>query len=552
MLQDSELIKAIMSIRLRSEKNPDQDSLLQSFVDAGIKVLICNDNNQVVYGRRGTGKTHLFKILEPSVFGERVILIYIDARILGSSAQFSDPTVPMRQRCLSLFRDIFSEINETLLQHLVADGVSGDPEAALLRLDELMAIVIEPVERSVPVSVENTESQERGGSVKAELSAAFKGIGVSIGGDGSDKRTRLSKSVHSIIADEKVIFPDLQSALRKLLDALGARIVLLLDEWSSIPIDLQPFLAEFLKRSVLPNPRVTIKIASLEHRSQFSLRDERGNIVGLELGSDISANLDLDDFYVYDRDPERITDVYAEILFRHLELALGERLSAEYNITSAASLRYTLFVDDGAFHELVRAAEGVVRDLISIFTLAAINANRRKREKIDRGSIVSAAKQWYEQDKIKELSDDLREVLQRIVQEVIGNRRARAFLTSRGLERHPVIQRLFDARVLHVIQRGYADTDNPGIRHDIYSIDYATYLDLMNTTKAPQVDLGAAMGPDYVVPFNDRRSIRKVILDPEVLKIPSVVPSFSGAHDSTSRLPDQSERRRTKQAELFE
>src|SRR5581483_8878860 len=108
-----------------------------------------------------------------------------------------------------------------------------------------------------------------------------------------------------------------------------------------------------------------------------------------------------------------------------------------------------------------------------------------------------------------------------IVEQVIGDKKARSFLLPRELGGHQLIQKLFDFRVLHVVQRGYADKDKPGVRYDIYTLDYGTYVDLMNTSKKPE--LGFTEQPshnpeDFIVPFDDRRSIRRIILDPEVLR----------------------------------
>ena len=123
------------------------------------------------------------------------------------------------------------------------------------------------------------------------------------------------------------------------------------------------------------------------------------------------------------------------------------------------------------------------------------------------------------QDKERNLTEELRGVLRRITDEVIGKRRARSFLLSRELAAHPVIHKLFDLRVLHLVQRGYADKDRPGVRYNIYTLDYGTYVDLMNTSRKPEVGFESLDGdqPDYVVPFDDKRSIRRIILTADIL-----------------------------------
>jgi hypothetical protein len=120
-----------------------------------------------------------------------------------------------------------------------------------------------------------------------------------------------------------------------------------------------------------------------------------------------------------------------------------------------------------------------------ISTNAFFNALRRQRDSIDRRAILEAARVWFEQDKAGHLDQELHNLLRRIVDQVIGDRRARSFLLPRELERHPTIQRIFDARVLHQMQRGYADKDHPGVRYNIYTLDYGTYVDLLGTSNNP-------------------------------------------------------------------
>jgi hypothetical protein len=68
----------------------------------------------------------------------------------------------------------------------------------------------------------------------------------------------------------KVIFPELQKLLRNVLEFANTRLFVLIDEWSSLPLAIQPYLAEFLKRGLLPLTIVTLKIGALEYRCRFS------------------------------------------------------------------------------------------------------------------------------------------------------------------------------------------------------------------------------------------------------------------------------------------
>jgi hypothetical protein len=66
---------------------------------------------------------------------------------------------------------------------------------------------------------------------------------------------------------------------------------------------------------------------------------------------------------------------------------------------------------------------------------------------------------------------------------------------------------------------GYSDKYNPGVRYNIYAIDYEAYVVLIGTSKEPDLDLQVdCIGPDLIVPFEDKRSIRRIVLDQSILE----------------------------------
>ena len=219
-----------------------------------------------------------------------------------------------------------------------------------------------------------------------------------------------STSTYRFEYSDKVVFPSVSGTIKTVLQLYDAQLYILLDEWSSLPMDVQPYLAEFIKRAFLPLKNVSVKIASLEYRSDFGMNTDKG-LLGFEIGADISAFLDIDDYYVYDRNPEGITDAFADILVRHLANELPEGYLASIGIDTGNKLASKLFTERKVFQELVRAAEGVARDLINIFSKAYFIALRKDKNKIERDAVLEAARQWFEQDKERNLSDGQRIVL---------------------------------------------------------------------------------------------------------------------------------------------
>lgn len=525
MLEDPILMAAVSRIVQRSERQEDIHKLVGTYVDVGLLPQLNNTNHQIFFGRRGTGKTHVMKVLESQLaLNSHNTVVYIDCRTLGSTSQFSDHDVPTPRRCISLFRDILLEVYHKLVEHII-ENAPPKPNEALSAAERLAALVTEPVsvlrQEKVTAQCGLSTNSEASASLNLTARVGSPAAQIGVGRRSNILATDKHEAQFSIESQEKVIFPELHKSLREVLVLSDTRLFLLIDEWSSLPQDIQPYLAEFLKRGLLPLGNATLKVGALEYRCRFSERRETG-ILGFELGADIATAPDLDDYFVFDRNPDQITNIYSDVLLKHLSSELEpDYLSQEHKISNGQQFSSRLFTERSTCSELARASEGVMRDLINIFTQAFFNAQRRGRMSIDKRAIVESARQWFEQDKAQYLDEALQEVLRRIVDEVIGKKRARSFLLPRQLEKHPMIQRLFDARVLHHMQRGYADKDNPGIRYNIYAIDYGAYVDLLGTSREPQLDLETDQsGSELVVPFDDRRSIRRIVLDRSILDNP--------------------------------
>ncbi len=130
MLNDPLLMKAVASLIQRSERRQDEHTIVETFVDSGILAQGTNRNDQIIYGRRGTGKTHVLQVLAKDFREESTnTVVFIDVRTLGSTSQFCDPIMPLKQRCTALFRDILCEVHNGLLEHIVNEPSDRADEA---------------------------------------------------------------------------------------------------------------------------------------------------------------------------------------------------------------------------------------------------------------------------------------------------------------------------------------------------------------------------------------------------------------------------------------
>jgi hypothetical protein len=286
-----------------------------------------------------------------------------------------------------------------------------------------------------------------------------------------------SRVLRAGVERHQVMFGPLSRAVRGVVRALApARLWLLLDEWSSVPKDLQPLLADLLRRAVLPVGGLSVKIAAIERRSRFAAPTGSGGYVGIEVGSDAASSVDLDEFLVFDNSGARAREFFARLFHNHTAIWLATMVK-----DPPADVHG--FVEEcfrrNAFAELVRAAEGVPRDAINIAALAAQHAHDKP---ITVADIRRAARDWYLRDKQTAIhgNDDARTALRALVDEVVGHRRARTFVVDQlAVDRAGVVEDLHDARLLHLLRRGIADPNHPGALYDGFAIDYGCYVSLL-------------------------------------------------------------------------
>lgn len=509
--------EAFMKFSKRAETN-DPAKLVATFVNVGpLFTLLSIRDHQVVYGRRGTGKTHALTYLAETKRNEGHATVLIDMRTLGSTGGlYNDSSIPITQRATRLLADTLGAIHEALLTFFVNNAELYDLSQTGPILDRIADTISEVqvvgnIEREQTI----TGTSEREQSDKAEITIDPSKAQATIGGSSVSKEQHQSglKTKESGVITHRVHFGSLGRDFADISRILvNKRVWILLDEWSSVPLDLQPYLADFLRRAIFPVNNFTIKIAAIEQRSRFRLLTSGRDYIGVELGADIAADLNLDDFMVFDNDSERAIIFFQEFLFKHYREI--EEVDLRVAPGTSAELIQQAFTQRETFAEFVRATEGVPRDAMWILSMAAQKALANR---ISMVHVRSAARTWYQRDKesAARSNTEAHALLQWVIDQVIGERRARAFLLKNDTI-SDLVEDLFDARVLHVLKKNVSSRDNPGVRYDVYKLDYGCYVDLASTERAPLgliIDVDDQDDEVYVdVPKDDYRAIRRAIL----------------------------------------
>ncbi len=497
----------------RRAESVDRATLVQTFVDVGplFAVLSTNDH-QIVYGRRGTGKTHALIYVAEQSKKNRNIAVYIDLRYIGSSGGiYGDPNLPLPQRATRLLIDVLGSMHESLMVNALESALDLSKLGPALDSLANAVVDIEVVGETTREVKESAATEIKESSGLAVDFLAKPSLSASSTRDSSQALHREATIAEKGTSRCRVHFGSVSTALRNLVEAVQpARILIVLDEWSTIPLDLQPYLADLIRRAIFPVPGITIKIAAIEQRSHFRLGNGP-DYLGIEVGADASADVDLDDYMVFDNNGDRATEFFRELLFAHYQ---SEKADGKPEFSSSEGLIGAAFTQINAFEDFVRSAEGVPRDAFNILSVAA---QRGMNDKLSIPTIRVAARTWYQRDKETAIrsNPDAYKLLHWIIDEVIAHRKARAFLLIANC-RHSLIDALFDARLLHIIKKGLSGQEEAGVRYDAYKLDYGCYVDLLATKSAPLDSFFEAdtetKGADIVVPTDDYRAIRRAVL----------------------------------------
>lgn len=506
---------AFLRIAKRAEQQ-DEVVLQNTFVDFGsILTVVTGVDHQIVYGRRGTGKTHLLTKIRQIRKDAKEVAIQIDMRNLGSAGGiYSDPSIPLPERATRLLVDVLSTLHGQLQELAVDDdllnlGTVGDALNELFDAHATVKVVGETI-------LEESVSAESAGAAELKLGVSISATpGMSVNG-GISNTTKDAVTAKRTIKGKEVLrvnFGRVGTTLRNVVENLPRkRLWILIDEWSEVPMEIQPLLADMLRRAVMPIRGVSVKIAAIEQRSRFLIPDPAVGNIGLEIGADIAAAINLDEYMVFENDEASAIRFFKALVFAHVKAAL-ETENVAPPVDEAQMLSWG-FTQAAAFDEVVRACEGVPRDAINILSRAA---QRASTETISIGTVRDAAQHWYQGSKDAAVSahENAKKLLLWIVDRVIKERQAKAFLLAAGTK-DALIDFLYDERVLHLLRKGISSKDAPGVRFNVYAIDYGCYVDLISTAKAPRglLDLGSDSTEfSWTVPKTDLRSIRRCILN---------------------------------------
>ena len=515
-LKSDRIINCIrhLSNNVRAE-NIDYKSYIELYSGTDNISNINNINNTVIYGRRGSGKTHLLRALQEQLINEfeakRNFPIYVDLRRIIPLLS-SDKSSPDAEAIL-IFKYLTQELAHTIAANpafiLQRNELDNSNKLSLelnskISIDTLKKIYLEfdgkKFIKPTLLTVSEEEIKSLGANGTLSLNPA-----ASASADQTKKVASISNQ------DSYISILDITNHLEELIEKLSLRrITILIDEWSEVDNDVQLFLAELIKKS-FSAIKISTKIAAIPNRTNLGIKKEQ-KFFGLEDGGDIFG-YPLDTRYVFEVNKTQTRDFFNDLLFRHLS-AVDEhsinRLLKDNKTTKEKTIN--LFLANVALSEILVACAGIPRDFINLFINSYdsfLISSSKEAKRISVKNLRLANAKWYETDKKEQVDKHHieRQLLTEIVKEVIEKKKSMHFLIPEKHAKNKYLQILIDLRVIHLRKSGYSHQDHSGSSYNVYSVDYGCYNSL-NISKN-QLDTSAL----DKINLKDLRAIRRISLE---------------------------------------
>ena len=365
--------------------------------------------NHIIWGRRGTGKTHLLNAFVENINDDSEtpdIALYISCDRMEKETPrepitflsdydrikfFANETY--RNFIITLCEQLFEKY-EDLLQFkkgtLNIECYCEDYiENIGIKILELLDICKKGIPRSYSISEESNLShtaenhQELGISI--ETNTQTPGILGMITGLFKKSKNTNSKKVNQV--EEKIRYehylPAIHKKMANLLEEMGISCLYvcidelwLVDEKSSI--SFQPFFLDNIRLSLGTQPKLGVKIASIRETTNLNSKTDARLSYGMQSGSDITELAYLDPIQ---NKMSQAYDMFKEILARRINYFLSKEpfenplANNGRDILEADYIVKMLFKDERNFKTLVDMSHGIPRNFINM-----LNSCLRKLE----------------------------------------------------------------------------------------------------------------------------------------------------------------------------
>jgi hypothetical protein len=509
---------------LRSDQYGDDVTFLDLAADnVGLDELD-TPNWQIVFGRRGTGKTHLLRtfaeITNQSFNKKKRLAIYLSASdfvISDSKAGPSRKTSAYFEIFLDLLTARLLDAVDRLLRdaHFITVLIHNVTrtkdrlESLALELREIAndgAVISVLGERNEEINIVEKASSDADAHANAKIGLDFKPshadgkFGVDLGANFAKKRN-FETTRKEDLKPMRALRADLvRTKLVELIDTAKIDcLYILIDEWPQLDptgdASIQPEFANLLRRCLGNARQVSLKIASNRYQTKLSYDHSTRGKVGLELNADIFEAINLDHALLAEKE---LREFYETLIFKrlcHCEPSLKSKFGVSKNGATTKNLTDVplaklrpvngfieqIFADEQSFIELIKGCEGIPREFIVLFNVASLKNNYDIHKRWTKGQIqvIIRDKRVFSRAEELDYNSAAYVLLHKHVRELVLRNRVRVVGFRTGdISVESLIDELLEKRILHEVPKtlvpmAYRD------EVEFYLVDYGYCLDWM-------------------------------------------------------------------------
>lgn len=503
-----------ISVRTEDQSLEDHEHLFIDTPHLEIISSMAGPANQVIFGRRGTGKTMLLRKLlrdgqPPSTAGD-YIAIGLQVEDFKRSPDVSESD-PVSVKARSYFRSFLQQVadrmiglGEKVLQNeglLAKIGLKNNARKGLLedRFLRLHEILRYGVARTNPIAASRVDSSAseydmhsshvRSSGVKFNSENVI-GVGqdsllpsanVSLGGKYSSEKSDGSllkqKAVSQTCIESSYDLgaPEIRTLIREIIETLQVKyLMILIDEWQSLG-ECQAEFAHYLKSCFFGLDCVSVKIAAYRNICKFNNGGTRDNFRGIEIGQDISIVGDVDLPPAKDTTQKFFLDIlFGRLVYKEPRLATFYGPLHDYN---AKQLVKDIFRNSNTVEMLVRGSHGISRDFLEAFRIASskiVASQTRIRLTLDDIQNAHGKLSRAVQENVSK-ADDIGGLLFEHVKPHVHQTRVPFFFISRSITKwDEFLWELIDKRALHVVEARNLP-DGADVEWRAYEVSYGLF-----------------------------------------------------------------------------
>jgi hypothetical protein len=185
-------INTLLQMISRRAERLDAHQQAETFVSlGGIEHTLLNHDNRVIFGRRGTGKTHVMSFVADAAKKKGEMALLLDLRTIGSNSYiYTDESLSLSERATHLLRDFLSALHDALLDQITAPRSGHDVNRLSPLIDRLGNAVKEVIVRET-VERKHVDAGSSESTVGAEGTAKASALlgSLELKGKGEHKQT---------------------------------------------------------------------------------------------------------------------------------------------------------------------------------------------------------------------------------------------------------------------------------------------------------------------------------------------------------------------------